>query len=107
MPIKFYFACAPDCYILCVNVSDDLQYIKRTINYLENILPSKVICLALFPFDMENKWSVVGTVKSVVSDHVINDKISELRKRLKKKVYNLLDEKNIFKIANDCITYFE
>ena len=56
---------------------------------------------------MENKWSVVGTVKSVVSDHVINDKISELRKRLKKKVYNLLDEKNIFKIANDCITYFE
>lgn len=109
-PIKqheFLLACAPDCYILCVNVSDDLQYIKRTINYLENILPSKVICLALFPFDMENKWSVVGTVKSVVSDHVINDKISELRKRLKKKVYNLLDEKNIFKIANDCITYFE
>ncbi len=109
-PIKqheFLLACAPDCYILCINVSDDLQYIKRTINYLENILPSKVICLALFPFDMLNKWSVIGTAKSVVSEDVINHKISELRKRLKKKVYNLLDEKTIYKIANDCISYFQ
>ena len=56
---------------------------------------------------MLNKWSVIGTAKSIVSDDVINHKISELRKRLKKKVYNLLDEKTIYKIANDCISYFQ
>ena len=55
---------------------------------------------------MLNKWSVIGTAKSVVSEDVINHKISELRKRLKKKVYNLLDEKTIYKIANDCISPF-
>lgn len=108
-PIKqheFLLGCAPDCYILCVNVSDELSYIKRTINYLESIFPSKVICLALFPFDTANKWSVIGTAKTMVEDEILSNKMSELKKQLKKKVYNLGDEKSIYKMANECIKYF-
>lgn len=108
-PIKqheFLLGCVPDCYILCVNVSDDIKYIERTINYLEGIFPSKVICLAVFPFDAANKWSVIGTAKVLVDDEIMKSKINAIKKKLKKKTYNLGDENSIYKMAKECIKYF-
>lgn len=103
---ELLLACAADCYILCVNIGDELAYIKRTINYLENILPSKVLCLALFPFELENKWSVIGTSRKIADKQVIQEKIQQLRRHLKKKVFHMLEEDSVYKIANECIQYF-
>ncbi len=109
-PIKqheFLLGCVPDCYILCVNVNDDLNYIQRTINYLEGIFPSKVICIALFPFATANKWSVIGTSKIMVENEIISTKINEMKKQFKKNVYNLGDDLSVYKIAKECIRYFK
>lgn len=40
----------PDAFILCVNCSDEFDYIERTIKYVESIYESKVISLVIFPF---------------------------------------------------------
>lgn len=39
----------PDAYILLVNVTDDIEYIHRTISFLSSVTPSKVIALVLSP----------------------------------------------------------
>ena len=37
----------PDGVILCVNDFDDIEYINRTISYLESVITAKVICLVV------------------------------------------------------------
>ncbi len=38
----------PDCVILCINPFDEIDYIKRTVNYIESIIDCKVIALVVF-----------------------------------------------------------
>ena len=42
-------ACQADAYILCVSCEDSVEYVRRTIAYLESIYPSEVIAIALSP----------------------------------------------------------
>ena len=89
--LEFLMGTNPDAVILCVNPMDDLRYIKRTIEVIENIVDAKVLALAIFPFLCENGWSYatgnyakldaegVATLKSLyrkklnVSSYVIGD----------------------------------
>jgi hypothetical protein len=48
---EFIYGTEPDIVILCVNMFDDVNYISRTIHYIESIIEARVIALALFPFD--------------------------------------------------------
>ncbi|KEO84423.1 S8 family serine peptidase [Tumebacillus flagellatus] len=47
--INFLLGTQPDAYILCVNVEDDLGYIRRSVQVLENLGTGKVIGLGVFP----------------------------------------------------------
>ena len=46
----------PDCVILCINPFDEIDYIKRTVNYIESIIDCKVIALVVFPMTLNNNW---------------------------------------------------
>lgn len=89
--LEFLMGTNPDAVILCVNPMEDLRYIKRTIEVIENLVDAKVLALAIFPFLCENGWSYatgnyakldaegVATLKSLyrkklnVSSYVIGD----------------------------------
>lgn len=45
----------PDAYILCVNPTDDLDYLKRTILYLESVTLAKVISIVIYPVVYKNE----------------------------------------------------
>ena len=47
---------SPDCVILCINPFDEIDYIKRTVNYIESIIDCKVIALVVFPMTLNNNW---------------------------------------------------
>lgn len=49
-------ASEPDAVILCVNPDDEIEYIFRTINYLENYFKLDVICLAVYPYFKDKAW---------------------------------------------------
>lgn len=46
----------PDCVFLCINPFDEIDYIKRTVNYIESIIDCKVIALVVFPMTLNNNW---------------------------------------------------
>lgn len=46
---EFLLGTNPDVTILCINTYDDMDYIKRSIMYLESVIPSKVIALVISP----------------------------------------------------------
>lgn len=55
----------PDGVVLSINYNDSLDYIRRSINTIENMTNTKVFMLALYAFDM-------------TYDHVIDSKIRKL-----------------------------
>lgn len=50
--LEFLYATYPDIFILCVNPWDDLNYIDRTIKFLEASVDGKVIALVVYPYDL-------------------------------------------------------
>lgn len=51
--ISFLYGTLPDAVILCVSPDDELEYIRRTINFLESSTNCKVIAIAVYPIMAE------------------------------------------------------
>lgn len=62
----------PDGVILSINYNDTLDYIKRSINTIENMTNTKVFMLALYAFDMTYEY-VIDSKKRKLSDKEIDD----------------------------------
>ncbi|MCU4716012.1 S8 family serine peptidase [Bacillus cereus] len=56
---EFLLGTEPDGIVLCINPNDDLEYIKRTIHYLESYIETKVIALSMFPINKEFEWRMI------------------------------------------------
>ncbi len=46
---EFLLGTQPDLVVLCINIHDNMDYIERTIKYIEGICRSKVVGCCLFP----------------------------------------------------------
>lgn len=65
-------AANPDISILCVNINDEDEYIRRTILYLEEIMCIKVIAIVIYPRIFENYlYNSNNEVKGINSDTLI------------------------------------
>ena len=58
----------PDGYILCINSTDELEYIEKTISYLSIMTDAKVISLVIFPLIYRNVEGVLTEVIGKVDD---------------------------------------
>lgn len=47
--LDLYLGTSPDAVILVVNLDDDIEYVRRTVQVLENLGHSQVVALAIFP----------------------------------------------------------
>lgn len=65
------FAMRPDISILCVNVQDEIEYIKRTIAYIECVSESRVFALIISPIPNRMEWTVVGNKRVSISEKEI------------------------------------
>lgn len=103
---EFIVGTAPDAIVLCVNYEDEIDYIQKTIAYIESISGSSVIALVLFPFKKYSEWSII-------SEHYIEIELSELlekkldlSKKLSKNVYLLNDDNDLDDLFEDIVNYF-
>lgn len=60
--IEFILGTQPDVVVLCVNVNDDINYIKRTIKTIEGIADCNVIAISLFPRKMSQKIEMISSI---------------------------------------------
>lgn len=52
----FFQGTNPDAVVLTVNPYDEIEYVERTIHYLESGENTKVIALVVFPMDIDEHW---------------------------------------------------
>ncbi len=92
------YACMPDCFVLIVNVFDDLNYIKRSISYLESF--GKVIAIV-----------VSEVLKSIPlfsnnDDSKMQELLSTISTKFSIPTYRMNDPLCINKIYSLCIDFF-
>ena len=93
----------PDAFILCVNIYDELEYIERSIKYLQSFDDSPVIALVLFPVSYENLTSV-GIGKK--TKHIDEEQIIKFREKINIPVYILDEESDMSILCEQIINYF-
>lgn len=98
-------ATEPDAIILCVNLSDELTYIHKTICYLESVVETKVICLVISPLKKQEINTIFG-IRDVVYDvSYVTEKRKVLEKEFCIPVYEMKTEVQTVEIV-ECLEDF-
>ncbi|MCL2050246.1 MAG: DUF1611 domain-containing protein [Lachnospiraceae bacterium] len=102
------FLCAtlPDAIVLTVSPHDDIEYIKRTINYLESVAECKVISICLFPKYI--KSNVIGFYENheIMTDEELLSHKQYLVNSIMLDVFIMGIEIEMIELVNKIIDFF-
>lgn len=104
--IEFLLGTQPDATILCINAHDDIDYISRTITFIESLVESKVIALVMFPLKLKEGWAGVNGVMERVSQDEKEFVKQYVMKKHKLPLFFLDDEEEIDKLYDICVSFF-
>lgn len=63
--IEFLLGTQPDRIVLCINIDEEIDYLKRTIQVIEGLSHGTVCCIAVFPFQKNYSfWNRMTTKKN-------------------------------------------
>ena len=102
----FLLGANPDAIILVVNVFDEIEYIERTIRYLESVLICDVIAIGIFPIQRLFKWGTLGDLTVRYDNMILENMKNKLIKHTQKHVFIVDDEKDVHIVAENCLKYF-
>lgn len=102
----FLFGTLPDAIILCVNPYDDLNYIQRTISYIESSIDAKIIAIMVYPMKIKNSWEGIFGLKTPLSDMEFNELEKKIKDIYKISIYNLSNDTHIDYLIQDILNFF-
>lgn len=103
--IEYLIAVNADAALLCVNENDDIYYIKRTIDVIEGMTQTKVLCLIVFPFEFNNNWRGLTEKVTRISQKRLEDSSAKMMSLFKLPVF-ILDKKSDILQVGDLIINF-
>ena len=100
-------ATQPDAVILCINVYDELDYIERTVRYIQSAAETTVIGLVIFPMDINSDWTgVYGARNRLTADESSILKI-KLQQTFQIPAYNLGVEQDMDLLYSDIVSFYQ
>lgn len=102
----FLMGTQPDVVILCINPYDDIDYIERTINFIEAASQSEVIGIVVFPMDIKSEYLFSLGRKEVLQEQKYFKLKSQLYEKFHIPVYRLGDQTDYHQLFNQIIDYF-
>lgn len=102
--VTFLYATNPDVILLCVNPHDKIDYIKRTISFLEASINTKV--LGIFVFPVIYKEIIIGNFKriDIAETEMLSDICKSFEEELGRNVL-VFNEKSYESITTEIINY--
>lgn len=100
----FLKALRPDIVVLCVSVDDEIDYIKKTIHYIETLGNSIVVGIVIAPINVKNSWRDLRGEEYEITE----EEIKNFKKRVKCleiPVYELKNAKDMSYLAGSCIDW--
>lgn len=108
-PVKqnvFLMGIQPDAIILCINMYDDIMYIKNSIQFLQGLSNSKVIALVVFPMTVAKDWRSLLNVKIPVESIEFQKKSVVLNELFDIPIYLLGEKSDMDNLYHCIIDYF-
>lgn len=96
----------PDAYILCVNTTDEMDYIGRTIQFLSSAVSAKVISLVVYPIIYKNEEGYLTNVMGKVSDAQMQIFLAKLEKTFAIHAYSLDDPELLQSLQTNIEVFF-
>lgn len=88
---EFLLGTDPDIVILCINPYDEVEYINRTISYIQSYINTKVVALSLYPKTRNFEWAVSSSLVHPVDTSVLIERRDYYSKELHLPCYILGD----------------
>jgi uncharacterized NAD-dependent epimerase/dehydratase family protein len=104
--IEFLLGTLPDAVVLCINMFDDFDLIKRTITAIENLIDCKVIALAVSPLVFPNGWYMMNSRKALAGRENIESFKNDLTEKFGMDSFVIGNDHEIEQLYNICIDYF-
>lgn len=105
--LAFLLGSNPDAVILNVNLDDEIEYIKRTIDTIEGVGRGKVISIVIYPCCYQNGWGIIRDKKVKITEDSLLEgrrKIIEIETGVKS--YILGKEEQEDELIDNCIDFF-
>ncbi len=102
---EILLAADPDGVILCVNIEDEIAYVERTINFIENYLFCKVFSIVVFPVIKDLSWSILGIRKGKKDIEKLKKYSYEIANYFNLPVFTLGESNEMDALYNKCIDY--
>ena len=103
---NFLLGTQPDCCVLCVNPFDEIEYIQRTIAFIEASVACRMIAFVVFPRTLANNWAgIYGRKKDLSYDEYLIFKHS-LTDQFHIPVYLLGDNTDMEQMIQTIISFF-
>ncbi|MEQ7202296.1 DUF1611 domain-containing protein [Lactococcus lactis] len=96
----------PDGVILVVNYNDPIEYIKRTINYIQSLQETTVIALVVYPISKDTKWTVLGSLTNKCNYKELVAFQEKVIKETDKKCFIVDSQIDIEAITEEIINFF-
>lgn len=96
----------PDAYFLCVYINDDIEFIKRTIHFLESINDAKVLGIVIFPYVYNIINGNLTDDRQKEDENSMNIKLNLIKKKTSKSVFSFMDSLLEEKLLNKIQEYF-
>ena len=103
---SFLLGVNPDAVILCVNPFDTIDYIKRTIGFIESSVNTKVVALVVFPMNYKDGYFNLHNVKIPLSNSDFEDLQRKLTAHINLPTLKLGDKFDMESLFDLIINYF-
>lgn len=103
---NFIFGTKPDFYVICVNPHDSLEYIKRTIQYLNSIDVGRVYALAVYPVKVIQSINGMQYKKEQMTQEEVLDFIDYLGEKCELPVFEIGNEESMEQLTRIVIQTF-
>ena len=106
---QFHFALGtqPDAILLCVNVYDEIAYIRNTVLALKGLTGGEIIGLVVFPLTYVKDWrGIFGNTKRRITTEEFKQFSAILNNEFQKPVYLLGDKLQMAAMCQEIIEFF-
>lgn len=102
----FLMGTQPDCVVLCINPYDEIEYIERTLNFIESSVECKVISIVIYPMDIKNDWTGMYGSKRILSEEKYRQLYIDLANYFDISVFKLGNENDMMTLSDLIINFF-
>ena len=104
--VNFLMATNPDAVVLCINYYDEINYIRRSINVIEQLGECKVLGLVVFPMIPKQTWKGMYGKRRKIRGTEAEEIKTMIIRSTGKNAYILGDSNDMKELMNKIIGFF-